>query len=222
MLLSLLTAEVLSVPDLLCALVTGVCCLFFPASLEPLKHSIEFHSKLPSISIIDLLGSEPCMCQISKWAMIACASDACLPVGSWPCMRQITRAMNACASGACLPVGSQPCMCQITRAMNACASDACWPAGRRKAPAPAFGDKSAPAAAAHTQTVPDFFTGMHCTALHLMQHPCLLSASCWDVAALRAKQHVCSLIADANEAGNLLQAMQSERAMQTGQTLIQI
>ncbi|KAL0035780.1 hypothetical protein WJX77_002540 [Trebouxia sp. C0004] len=31
--------------------------------------------------------------------------------------------------------------------------------GRRKAPAPAFGDKSAPAAAAHTQTVPDFFTG---------------------------------------------------------------
>ncbi|KAL0020938.1 hypothetical protein WJX79_002142 [Trebouxia sp. C0005] len=30
---------------------------------------------------------------------------------------------------------------------------------RRKAPAPAFGVKSAPAAAAHTQTVPDFFTG---------------------------------------------------------------
>lgn len=33
--------------------------------------------------------------------------------------------------------------------------------GRRHAPAPVFGDRSAPAAAAHTQTVPDFFTGEH-------------------------------------------------------------
>ena len=70
--------------------------------------------------------------------------------------------------------------------MNACASDASLPVGRRKAPAPAFGNKTAPAAAAHTQTVPDFFTGMRCTALHLMQHPCLLSALCRNVAALSA------------------------------------
>jgi len=79
-------------------------------------------------------------------------------------------------------------MCQISkRAMNACASDACLPVGRRKAPAPAFGNKTAPAAAAHTQTVPDFFTGMRRTAIHLMQHPCPLISSCWDVAALSAK-----------------------------------
>ena len=62
--------------------------------------------------------------------------------------------------------------------MNAHAFDACLPVGRRKAPAPAFGDKAAPAAAAHTQTVPDFFTGTRRTALHLMQHPRLLIWSC--------------------------------------------
>ena len=36
-------------------------------------------------------------------------------------------------------------------------------AGKKKGVAPSFGDKSAPPAPAHTQTVPDFFTGMPTT-----------------------------------------------------------
>ena len=35
--------------------------------------------------------------------------------------------------------------------------------GKEKGLAPSFGDKSAPPAPAHTQTVPDFFTGMPTT-----------------------------------------------------------
>jgi len=125
---------------------------------------VEFHSKTPSIFIRSLLGSEPCMCQITEWSTNACASDACLPLG------------------------------------------------RRKAPAPAFGDKSAPAAAAHTQTVPDFFTGTRCTALHLMQHQKPAQFFMQGCCSTGCQKRMCSLIADANEVGNLLQAMQSERA----------
>ena len=39
----------------------------------------------------------------------------------------------------------------------------CCIAGKKKGLAPSFGDKSAPPAPAHTQTVPDFFTGMPTT-----------------------------------------------------------
>ncbi len=50
MLLSLLAAEILLFPGLLCALVTkGLVFVLSNVSSEPLKHSVEFHSKLNSI-----------------------------------------------------------------------------------------------------------------------------------------------------------------------------